>query len=280
MHHALLDAETLGFDAVQVFTRNQQQWKAKPLDPATVREFRTHATRLGFGQLVAHDSYLINMAAADHALRQRSMASFAEEMRRCDQLGIRYLVTHPGAHVGQGEEAGIAKMIDAYRRLLRSHKTGEVIICIETTAGQGSCLGWRFEPLRQILDGVGSPRMAVCLDTCHVFAAGYDIRTAAGTRAMLDEFDRVVGLKHLRVIHVNDSKKPLASRVDRHEHIGRGMIGLPAFGVLATDPRFARVPKILETAKEKRPTDGREWDAVNLEVLRKLAAGRKRFGLP
>lgn len=274
MHLALLEAEKLRFSTVQVFTKNQQQWQARPLDPAAVATFRQQAERLGFEQMVAHDSYLINLAAVDDGLRSKSMEAFAEEMRRCDALGIRYLVTHPGAHCGQGEETGLRKVVEAFRSILQEQPEGKVTVCVESTAGQGSCLGHRFEHLRAILDGVGSERMGVCLDTCHLLAAGYDLTTADGTRQVIDTFERVVGLKPLKVWHLNDSKKPLGSHVDRHEHIGRGCVGLAAFGVICADERFRRMPKILETPKDAAP-DGRDWDEVNLEILESLAAGRE-----
>lgn len=275
MHLALLAAEGLKLQSVQVFTKNQQQWVAKPLEAETITRFREESRRLGFDQIVAHDSYLINLAAVDPVLRAKSLAAFADEMVRCDQLGISYLVTHPGAHVGQGEPVGIKNVIAAFDEIVAQQKGGKVTICIESTAGQGTTLGHRFEHLAEILAGVRHPeRFGVCVDTCHTLAAGYDLTTAESTQRVLEEFDRVIGLKHLKVWHLNDSKKPLGSRVDRHEHIGRGCIGLDAFAVICQDIRFAKVPKILETAKEKAP-DGRDWDEVNLEVLRKLSAGQK-----
>jgi len=275
MHKAILHAESLGMETVQVFTKNQQQWQAKPLDPAAVADWKRELARMAFQHVVAHDSYLINLAAANDALREKSIAAFSAELQRCDDLDIPYLVTHPGAHTGQGEEAGIAKVIAAYKQILAGHPNGRVTICVETTAGQGTCLGHRFEHIAAILRGVGNAaRMGVCVDTCHILAAGYDITTAEGTRAVLAEFDRIVGLKHLRVFHLNDSKKALGTRVDRHEHIGLGHVGPAAFGVICADPRFAGIPKILETAKETAP-DGRDWDVVNLESLKRLAAGKR-----
>jgi deoxyribonuclease-4 len=280
MHHALLDAERYGMETVQVFTKNQQQWAARPLDPAAIRDFREQAQRLGFGHIVAHDSYLINLAAKDDPLWEKSIAAFSHEMERCDQLAIPYLVTHPGAHCGSGESRGIDRVIEAMLRILRSDKDGKVTVCLETTAGQGTSLGFRFEQIAAMLQGIDAAdggahrhRVAVCVDTCHILAAGYDITTAAGTRSVLDELDRLVGLSRVKAWHLNDSKKPRGSRVDRHEHIGRGSVGLEAFGVICRDPRFHKVPKIMETPKEEAP-DGRNWDEVNLELLRGLAEGR------
>jgi deoxyribonuclease-4 len=274
MENALLDAERLELQTVQVFTKNQQQWVAKPLTAEAIVAFRTHARRIGFADIVAHDSYLINLAAADPVLRAKSIAAFSDEIGRCAALGIRYLVTHPGAHVGAGEAAGLQRIIDAFDEISAAQPPGDVIICIESTAGQGTGLGYRLEHLAEILGKLRHPEhFGVCLDTCHLLAAGYDLTSAQGTEATIEEFDRRLGLKHLRVWHLNDSKKPLGSRVDRHEHIGRGCIGLAAFGVICRDGRFARVPKILETAKEIAP-NGRAWDEINLEILRALAAGK------
>jgi deoxyribonuclease-4 len=294
-HKALLAAEKYGMETVQVFTqspqswglqgvidplftKNQQQWQAKPLEDLVIKEFRTHAERLSYNHIVAHDSYLINLAAPSTELWEKSIAAFAHEMQRCDQLGIPYLVTHPGAHVGAGEEAGIARVVSGMVRILQSDDTGKVAVCLETTAGQGSTLGYRFEQLAAMLAGIDAAgfghRVGVCVDTCHILAGGYDITTAAGTRAVLEEMDRVIGLHRVKAWHLNDSKKPLGSRVDRHEHIGRGCVGLEAFGVICSDPRTSGVPKIMETPKEQCP-DGRDWDVVNLSLLRRLAKGEK-----
>ena len=273
MHNALLEAHRLTFDTVQVFTKNQQQWSAKPLDPAAIKEFRHHADRLGFEKIVAHASYLINLAAADPAIWDKSVRGFLHEMERCNQLHIPYLVIHPGAHVGAGEAAGIEKIITALNHLLEAGKSGTVTVCLETTAGQGSCLGCKFEQLAEMIAGIKQTqkhRIAVCVDTCHILAAGYDITTTESTRKMLHELDRVIGLKLVKVWHFNDSKKPLGSHVDRHEHIGRGQIGLECFNVLCTDPRLKNIPKILETPKGKAP-DQQDWDTLNLAVLRSFA---------
>lgn len=274
MHNALLEAEKLKLGTVQVFTKNQAQWVAKPLADDAIATWRTHADRLGFKRIVAHDSYLINLAAKDDALWNKSIDAFEVEMQRCDQLGIGYLVTHPGAHCGSGETCGIDRVIAALNILLTRQKHGRVTVCLETTAGQGTCLGCTFEHLAAMIAGAkDKQRLAVCLDTCHILAAGYDITTEAGMHKTFDEFDRIIGLDRLAVMHLNDSKKPLGSRVDRHDHIGRGFVGLPAFKVIAQDPRFRDTPKILETAKETAP-NGKPWDEINLELLRGLAEGR------
>ena len=274
MHNALLAAEKLKMETVQVFSKNQQQWAAKPLDPSAIAEFRKHAERLGFRRIVSHASYLINLAAIDDGLWRKSIDAFVDEMRRCDQLGIESLVIHPGAHCGSGEECGIGRVSEALNLILEKEKEGKVTVCLETTAGQGSCLGCRFEQLAEMRRKVArQERVGICVDSCHILAAGYDITTAAGTREVIEELDRVVGLQHVKAWHLNDSKKPLGSRVDRHEHIGRGCVGVEAFGVICRDERFTGVPKILETPKDPAP-DGRDWDEVNLELLRGLAEGR------
>jgi deoxyribonuclease-4 len=297
LHKALLAAEILKLETVQVFTqspqswglqsvtvqnqtKNQQQWAAKPLDDATISAFRTHADRLGFQKIVAHDSYLINLATADPLLWEKSIAAFREEMCRCDQLGIAYLVTHPGAHCGSGEACGISRVIDALNRILDEDKNGKVTVCLETTAGQGSCLGCSFDHLGTMRQGIHHHhRVGICVDTCHILAAGYDITTEASTRAVLEQMDQAFGLDHIKVWHLNDSKKPLGSRVDRHEHIGRGCVGVEGFRVICQDARFKDVPKILETPKDPAP-DGRDWDEVNLELLRGFAAGKDMKLIP
>jgi deoxyribonuclease-4 len=269
MHNALLEAEQLGMETVQVFTKNQQQWKSKPLDPAAISQWTTERDRLKFGQTVSHDSYLINLASADDALWQKSIDLFVEELSRCVTLGIPYLVAHPGAHMGTGEEAGLKRIADALDVVHDRLPTGGVLTCLEITAGQGSSLGYKLEHLAAIIDQVKSPqRLGVCLDTAHLFAAGYDFRGEKfnGFRKQLES---TVGIKHVKVLHLNDSKKELGSRVDRHEHIGLGKIGLDGFRPFVQDSAFAKVPKILETPKGKRE-DGREWDAINLEQLKNL----------
>ncbi|HVS70370.1 MAG TPA: deoxyribonuclease IV [Phycisphaerae bacterium] len=273
VENALLAAEKLGMETVQIFTANQRQWASKPLDPVAVEGFRGHVRRLGFSRVVSHASYLINLAAVEQGAWENSVRAFAREMERCEALGVTDLVVHPGAHCGSGEECGVGRVIAALNVLLEADKTGTVRICLETTAGQGSCLGCRFEQLAEMIAGTKrKERLGVCVDTCHILAAGYDITTAAGMEAALAELEKTVGLERVRVWHLNDSKKPLGSRVDRHEHVGRGCVGVAAFGVICRDERFRGVPKILETPKDPAP-DGRDWDVVNLELLRKLAAG-------
>ena len=269
MHNALLKAEELGFDSVQVFTKNQQQWKCTPLAADAIDNWRTHCDRLKFEKTVSHDSYLINLASPDAAPRQKSIELFIEELSRCVMLKIPYLVTHPGAHMGEGEEAGLRRVAEAMDQVHAAVPADGVITCLEITAGQGSSLGYKLEHLAEIISLVKSPnRLGVCLDTAHLFAAGYDFRGRkyAGFRKQVE---KTVGLSRVKVLHLNDSKKELGSRVDRHEHIGRGTIGIEGFKPIVRDELFADVPKILETAKEK-DEQGRDWDAVNLETLRSL----------
>jgi deoxyribonuclease-4 len=270
MHNALLDAERLGMDCVQVFTKNQQQWKCSPLSEESVGSWRTHCTRLKFKRTVSHDSYLINLASPDPGLRQKSIDLFIEELARCVTLKIPYLVTHPGAHMGAGEELGLRRVAEALDEVHAAVPADGVITCLEITAGQGSSLGYRLEHLATIMEQVKAPkRLGVCLDTAHLFAAGYDFRGRKYAKLRKD-IEKTVGLKRVKVLHLNDSKKELGSRVDRHEHIGHGTIGLDGFRPFVRDEMFDDVPKILETAKGEDKETGRSWDAINLDVLRSL----------
>ena len=277
LHNAALAAEKYGMDTVQIFTKNQQQWRVKPLEDGPVGEWRAHTTRLKFEQTVSHDSYLINLASPDDRLWQMSIDLFVEELKRCMLLNIPYLVTHPGAHMDCGEETGLKRVAQALdiiherlptkKRVIGANSTP--ITCLEITAGQGSCLGHRLEHLATILELVKSPqRLGVCLDTAHLFAAGYDFRSRRYAK-FVKEIELTIGVERVKVWHLNDSKKELGSRVDRHDHIGHGKIGLEGFRPIVRDNRWRNIPKILETPKEKAP-DGREWDAVNLETLRGL----------
>jgi len=270
LHNALLKAETLQCETVQVFTKSQKQWACSPLTAECINDWKTHAKRLKFRQTVSHDSYLINLAATNDEFWRKSVELFIEELNRCALLGIPYLVTHPGAHMGAGEEAGITKIVAALNVIHGQVKHAGVTTCLEVTAGQGSALGYKLEHLAEIISRVNHPkRLGVCLDTAHLFAAGYDFR---GRRygKFRKHLDATVGAERVKVLHLNDSKKGLGSRVDRHDHIGRGLIGLEGFRPLVRDKAFKAVPKILETPKEGTSEDGREWDAVNLETLRGL----------
>ncbi len=253
--------------AVQMFVKNNMQWFARPLAREEIRAFLHHRERKELLSIFAHSSYLINLAATNPQFHANSMRALAEELTRANQLELPFLVMHPGAHLGAGEEAGLTKIansIDAVFEVIPDVKTK---IALETTAGQGSCLGDRFEHLEHIFANVREPeRLCVCLDTAHVFAAGYDISSEAGTRKMFREFDRVIGLERLAAIHINDSKTARGSRVDRHEHIGKGKIGLGAFRFIMRDKRLRKIPKVLETPKEKNLAE----DIANLKTLRDL----------
>jgi deoxyribonuclease-4 len=269
MHKAILEAESLEMDTVQVFTKNQQQWKCKPLGAEEIAAWAKERDRLKWGKTVSHASYLINLASPDDALWAKSTDLFVEELSRCQILGIPYLVIHPGAHMSSGEAVGLKRIAKAIDRARKTADAKDVFICLEITAGQGSSLGYKLEHLAEIIGAVDDPELlAVCLDTAHLFAAGYDFR-GLSYAAFRKDLSKTVGLKRVKVLHLNDSKKDLGSRVDRHDHIGQGKIGLEGFEPFVQDDAFAKIPKILETPKEKHP-DGRDWDAVNLETLRKL----------
>jgi deoxyribonuclease-4 len=260
LSRAFARAEEDGADSVQIFTKNARGWASKPLDPEEVARFRSEARRTG-KPIAAHSSYLINAAASDREMRKKSWDALADELSRCTALGIPYLIFHPGS--SEDERQGLRLVAEGMARAL-SRVPGPAKLLVETTAGQGSCLGWRFEQvaaMRQGVPGALRRRVGVCLDTCHVFAAGYDITTPEGYRRTFAELDRTVGLSHLRAFHLNDSKKPLGCRVDRHEHIGRGAMGLEPFRMLVNDERFADLPAFLETELRFKE---------NLEVLRSL----------
>ena len=270
MHHALLEARKLDMECVQVFTKNQRQWKVTPLKDEDIQAWNEHRKLTAIKSVVSHDSYLINLANPSADARQRSLALFREEIERCEALAIPFLVTHPDAHLGTGEDAGLRQVAASLDQIHADLPGCETITLLEITAGQGTCLGATFEHLRTIIDLVREPeRLGVCLDTAHLLEAGYDLTSAAGCEATLQECDRIVGLKRVRCVHVNDSKTPRGSRVDRHEHIGRGQVSLDAFRVIVNHAQLKQVPKILETPKEDA-SDGRPWDAINLEVLRGL----------
>jgi deoxyribonuclease-4 len=268
-HLALLAAQAHACQSVQLFTKSSNQWNAKELTDPEVALFRKtlRQTRLRFP--IAHDCYLINLASPDDVLYRRSIEAFVIEVQRAERLGLRYLVTHPGAHMESGEEAGLARVAAALDKVHARCRGFRVQVLLETTAGQGTSLGHRFEHLRRLLELVQEPdRLGVCLDTCHVFAAGYALAPEAEYRATMRCFDKVIGLRRLRVFHVNDSLKPLGSRVDRHAHIGEGHLGLEPFRLLLNDARFRSRPMILETPKENGEQG--DMDTVNLGVLRGL----------
>lgn len=263
----------VGCGVIQVFTQNSNQWRGKLVSDSDAILFREKWLESGLHEVVSHDIYLVNLASAPGEVREKSLAAFREEMERCSRLGIGKIVMHPGAHLGEGEDVGIKRICEAFDRLIEQvpDYTGKILL--ETTAGQGTNVGYRFEQLRAIMDGTSYPeRFAVCYDTCHTFAAGYDITTPEGYKKIFEEFDRTIGLDRLHCFHVNDSKKGLNSRVDRHEHIGHGAMGLEGFRQLVNDPRFSLVPKVLETPKG----DNNEMDEINLKTLRGLVGTESR----
>lgn len=247
---AVRDGKAIGCTAVQVFTKSPRVWASPPLTEEKIADFESAVAETGITALVSHDSYLINLAAPQPDGREKGIEGLRAEMERCGRLGIPFVVSHMGAHMGDGEEAGLKRVIDGAKRVL-GETPDSVTLLMETTAGQGSALNAKFEQLAAILDGCGRPaRLAVCLDTCHIFAAGYDIRTQETYEATFAEFERLIGFERLKVVHCNDSKKGLGSRVDRHENLGDGEIGATAFRMLVRDPRFETIPIVVETPTE------------------------------
>ena len=262
-------AHAVGCECVQLFTKNNNQWRAKELTDEDARLFKAALKQHGIKHPLAHDSYLINLASPDPLLWKKSVDSFIVEMFRADRLGIPYVVTHPGAYTTGSEATGIAIVVRALDEVHRQTRGIKTRCLLENTAGQGSCLGCRFEQLAAMLDGVQNPDLlGVCIDTCHLFAAGYPLSTEKDYQATMRALDTTVGLKLVRAFHLNDSVKPLGSRVDRHAHIGRGLLGKEAFRLLLNDRRFRKVPMYLETPKGQEK--GKDLDAINLRTLRRL----------
>ena len=263
-------------EALQIFTKSAGQWRARELPGDEVALFRRRVEETGIHPVVAHNSYLINVAAAVPALRGQSIAALGEELDRAELLGLDALVMHPGSYTTGTERDGLRAIGHALAGLLKLRRRHRVKILLEHTAGQGTNLGHRFEHLAAILEHAGgSSRIGVCLDTCHLLTAGYDLCSDAGYGDTFRDFDRIVGLDRLRVFHLNDSKKPCGSRIDRHEHIGKGCLGLEPFRKLLNDPRFSNLPMLLETPKRDMPALNRQrdvdpWDARNLRTLRRL----------
>jgi deoxyribonuclease-4 len=271
-------AEASRCQALQIFTKSVGQWRARPLPAAEIARFRARVREAGIRPVVAHNSYLINVAAASPELRAQSITALGEELDRAEALGLDGLVMHPGSYTTGTEDRGLTLIAEALAALLRARPRGRTMILLEHTAGQGTNLGHRFEHLATILECLKrSRRVGVCLDTCHLLAAGYDICSDHGYQRTFREFDRIVGLDRIKAFHLNDSKKPCGSRVDRHEHIGKGCLGLEPFRMLLNDPRFADLPMLLETPKLEskeslRRSDVDPWDARNLRTLRRLIA--------
>jgi deoxyribonuclease-4 len=267
---ALRRGSEIGCDVIQLFTKNANQWRAKPLDPSAIEAFHQARDETGINPIAAHDSYLINLASPGEGLYKRSLEALWEEMQRAEALGISYLVMHPGSHRGSGEEEGLYRIARGINLLHYLGPDMTTQILLETTAGQGATLGYRFEHFAQIIEMVeDDEKVGICLDTCHCFAAGYDISTPEGYEATIEEFHQVIGLDRLKLIHLNDSKGAAGMRVDRHEHIGQGHLGMEPFRLLLQDDRLADLPFILETPKGKAPA-GEDWDIVNLRLLRGL----------
>jgi len=265
---AIQRARSIHCTAMQMFVKNNMQWFARPLTREEIRAFINHVQRGELSSIFGHANYLINLAATNPQFHANSIRALSEELARADQLELPFLVLHPGAHLGAGEEAGLEKIVDSIDEVFRKIPRVRTKIALETTAGQGSCVGHRFEHLAFIIANVREPeRVCVCLDTAHLFAAGYDISSEHSTRKTMREFDRVIGRDRLVAIHLNDSKTARGSRVDRHEHIGKGRIGLDAFRFIMRDRRLRKIPKVLETPKGK---DLRE-DVMNLKTLQRLA---------
>lgn len=277
MPRAVDRAVATGCDALQIFTKSTGQWRARELPGEEVRAFRRKADAAQLSPRVAHASYLINLGTPEPALRARSIAGLGEELDRAERLGLDGLVLHPGAAVGGTEDEGLRLVGEAAAAVLKARKRQRVKLLFEHTAGQGSSLGWRFEHLHTLIALLdGTPRVGVCLDTCHLLAAGYDWRSPSGYRRTFDAFDALVGFDRLAVMHLNDSKKPCGSRVDRHEHIGRGEIGTIAFRRLVNDPRVERLGMVIETPKQQDAPEADAFDRENLRVLRGLLRGPRR----
>jgi deoxyribonuclease IV len=267
VHRAIERACSIGCTAMQIFVKNNMQWFARPFLPEEIRAFLDHAQRGELGIVFAHANYLINLAATNPQFHANSIRALSEELLRAQQLELPLIVLHPGAHLGEGEEAGLEKIVNSIDTIFGGLPNVRTRIALETTAGQGSCLGHDFAHLAHILANVREPeRLCVCLDTAHVFAAGYDIGSEKATRQMFSDFDRIIGIERLAALHLNDSRTGRGSRVDRHQHIGKGQIGLDAFRVIMRDRRFHKIPKVLETPKNK---DLKE-DVENMKLLQSL----------
>jgi deoxyribonuclease-4 len=260
---------SIGCETIQIFTKSNQQWRAKPLEAEDVACFQTARTAAGIAPVIAHAAYLINLAAPDDDAWDKSLESFIMEVGRCATLQIPFIVVHPGAHGGAGEDTGLSRITRALDECFTRHQDDQVTVLLETTAGQGSSIGSKFEHLAWIIERCLYPeRLGICFDTCHAFAAGYDLRTPESYEQTIASFDRLVGLKHLKAIHLNDSLGDLGGHLDRHTHIGMGRLGLEAFRLLLNDPRLKHLPMVLETPKGP---DLKE-DVANLSTLRSLRA--------
>jgi deoxyribonuclease-4 len=262
LQNAFAEAERLGIDTFQIFTQNQRQWLNKKIDAPLLEAFSKAWDRNKIKIIFSHCSYLLNLASLNEEIRTKSIDALIGEVTRCNTLGLSYCVLHPGSYKDQTPETAIKKIIAALEEVLKATDFSKVKILLENTAGQGSAIGNRFEHLKEIIDGVRSKRIGVCFDTCHAFSAGYDLRNDEAFKKTFDEFDKIVGLDNLKAIHINDTKTDLGSRVDRHDNIGVGKLGLECFRLVLRD--FPHIPKVLETPKEEN------WDEKNLATLRSL----------
>ncbi len=269
LHRAYERGARIGCRTIQVFTKNSNQWEGRPIADEDIQKYKTVRGKATIAPVVAHASYLINLSAVTPALLRKSRNALEDELRRCEAFGLHGLILHPGAHMGKGEQEGIRRVTESVNLVHEKTPGFRSLTILETTAGQGSSLGYRFEQLRAVIDGIERKhRMAVCIDTCHLFAAGYPIQTETGWEATMREFEHTIGFDRLAAVHVNDSRRELGSRVDRHEHIGKGQIGRDGFRMLMNDPRFSILPKILETEK----SEDMHEDVENMAVLRSLVA--------
>ena len=265
IHNAIKNGTDLKCNAIQIFLRNPNQWQGKPPTPEIVEKFITARSETDIGEVIVHDIHLSNLASPKPEVLEKSRQAFREQMELAQQIGLRYIVTHLGAHLGEGEAFGLKQLTDSFDFLFENTEAPDVTLLLETTAGQGTNLGYRFEHLRDVIGMTKySERFGVCLDTCHVFAAGYDMRTESDCETTFNQFDNIIGLERLKAFHLNDAKSAYQSRVDRHEHIGEGNIGSTAFAYILNDSRFAEIPLIIETPQMKTMHE------VNLSTLRDL----------
>jgi len=267
---ALYRGKKAGCQVIQIFTCNPARWHSRDLSESEIEDFHNAGKDTSVIPVAAHDSYLINMASPRSEIREKSFTAFLNEMKRAEVLLIPYVVMHPGSHMGEGEKAGIEHISDSLKKIVDMTGDSHVKILLETTAGQGNNLGYSFEQLGRIIEQTDAPeRMGICMDTCHVFAAGYDFRTAVTYNELIRRFDETIGLHFLKLFHLNDSKKDCGSRVDRHEQLGHGFIGKEALALFLRDPRFNDLPFLIETPKGKNDK-GIDWDVANLDLLRSL----------
>ncbi len=263
--NAIAHGAAVKCNTIQIFTKSNNQWRGKVYSDEEIEKFHIDKEEAGIDPVIAHTAYLINIASPKPDIYKKSIDALVDELERCDKLGIMDLVLHPGSYLDTSEEIGIRKIVDTLNMIFDKHAHIQTRVSLETTAGQGTNLGHTFEQLAQMIDGIeNKERISVCMDTCHIFAAGYEIRDRKNYNATMAKFDDIIGLNYLKAIHLNDSKKEFGSRRDRHEHIGKGQIGADAFKFIMNDKRLASIPKLLETPKEE---DGREMDPVNLKFL-------------